>query len=334
MNNRYDVVIIGAGPAGLKCAEELKDSNLSVLLVEKKEVIGPKICAGGLTGLAEDFDIPEDRTRTFPVIKIFSAHKQHEVNLVKPFKILDRLDLGQYQLSKIEECDNITILKETFVKSIGKGEITTNRGNFYYRYLVGADGSASLVRRHVGLEPRVCIGVYYDIPGVADDFILYFNPKMLRSGYIWVFPHRDFINIGIYFNPEHLNPRKARDILRKYLTDNGYRFSESNFKGAAINYSYQGCVFNDIFLIGDAAGLATKATGEGISFALTSGSEIAKRILNPDYKMVELDKVLAVKRRQERILKNADKYPFLQDRLFDFSVKLMKKGWFQSYYGV
>ena len=65
MENKFDVVIIGAGPAGLKCAEQLKNSNLSVLVIEKNKIIGPKVCAGGLTPLAANFDFPELKTRTF-----------------------------------------------------------------------------------------------------------------------------------------------------------------------------------------------------------------------------------------------------------------------------
>ena len=45
----YDVIIIGAGPAGLKCAEVLGGTGMRVLLLEKKDVPGDKLCAGGLT---------------------------------------------------------------------------------------------------------------------------------------------------------------------------------------------------------------------------------------------------------------------------------------------
>ncbi len=62
MKNTYDVIILGAGPAGLKYAEELKNTKLSVLLIKKNQIIGPKICAGGLTRLADGFDYPKDKT--------------------------------------------------------------------------------------------------------------------------------------------------------------------------------------------------------------------------------------------------------------------------------
>ncbi len=333
MKERYDVIIIGAGPAGLKCAEQLINSNRSVLLIEKNEIIGPKICAGGLTNLTAPFNIPEDKTRSFPRQKIFIANRQYEIDLVNPLKTISRFDLGQYQLGKLKDSNNIKILKGTLVKSIKKNEVITNKGAFCFRYLVGADGSTSKVRKYIGLASKICIGLYYDIPEVTHEFIWYFDPGLLKYGYIWVFPHKDSTNIGIFFNPEHLSPKQAREILKKYLTENGYRFSERNLKGAPINYSYQGCIFDDILLIGDAAGLASKTTGEGISYALTSGKEIGKKILDPDYRMVELDEILAFKKRQEKMLKAIDLLPYWQDYLFKIFIRLIKKGRFQRYFG-
>ena len=86
MRNRYDVVIIGAGPAGLKCAEQLRDSNLSVLLIEKNKIIGPKICAGGLTRLVPDYDIPEGSIRSFTNQIIFIDDKKYDIKLANPLK--------------------------------------------------------------------------------------------------------------------------------------------------------------------------------------------------------------------------------------------------------
>lgn len=57
----YDVVIIGAGPAGLACATGLARSGLSILILEQKDNIGPKVCAGGLTRKnLNHTKIPED----------------------------------------------------------------------------------------------------------------------------------------------------------------------------------------------------------------------------------------------------------------------------------
>ena len=47
ISKKYDVVIIGAGPAGLAAARYLAENKKSVLVLEKNKVIGPKVCGGG-----------------------------------------------------------------------------------------------------------------------------------------------------------------------------------------------------------------------------------------------------------------------------------------------
>ncbi len=72
----FDVVIVGAGPAGLNCANTLSKSNKRILLLEQKEVIGPKVCAGGLSGHdLEYLNLPD---------KLLD-HKYKEVTLHTPF---------------------------------------------------------------------------------------------------------------------------------------------------------------------------------------------------------------------------------------------------------
>lgn len=334
MTNKYDIVIIGAGPAGLECARQFKSSNLSVLLIEKNKVIGPKTCAGGLTGLTSNFDIPKNKTRSFAKQKIFINKKKYEIVLNNPIKTIDRFELGQHQLQQIENSNNISILTKTTVEEIVANKIITkDNQEYYFKYLVGADGSNSIVRKHLGLKSEHCIGLYYDIPVVTDYFIWYVNPKKLQSGYIWVFPHKKHTNIGVYFNPQLLTSKKAKEVLEKYLLDHKYSFSAQNIKGSVINYLYQGHEFGNIFLIGDAAGLASRATGEGISFALTSGREVAKKIINPKYDAVEFNRILKIKRRQERMLKKFETFPFLQNFFYRIFVNLLQTAWFQKYFG-
>ena len=63
--HEFDVIIVGAGPAGLSCASELANSKLKVLLFDKKEKTGDKACAGGITRLAGSFSLPAKMSRSF-----------------------------------------------------------------------------------------------------------------------------------------------------------------------------------------------------------------------------------------------------------------------------
>ena len=333
MDNKFDVIIVGAGPAGLKCAHQFKNSELSVLLVEKNKVIGPKVCAGGLTHLSARFDFPESNIRSFPKLTFYFSNKKYKIRLAYPLRTISRYDLGQYLLNKIKDSKNITILKETIVKQVRKDRIITDKKEFYYKYLVGADGSNSGVRKFLGLKSEISIGLRYKIPKITDEIVCYFYPKLLGSGYIWIFPHKDYTNAGVYFDSKYCSSEKAKEILENVLERNGFIYSEESFGVAPLNSLYKGCIFRNIFLCGDAAGLVSKTTGEGISPALISGEDIGKKILNQNYKMVGVNKILKIKRKQERFKKIADGFPFIQKYFLKAFINLMKTKWFQLYFG-
>ena len=332
--SKYDVIIIGAGPAGLECARQLRDSKLSVLLVEKNKTIGPKTCAGGLTNLTSRFGIPNALTRSFPLQNLFIKDHKYEIILVHPLKTITRLELGQYQLETIVDSKNITILINTVVSEIKEDRvITLDNKTFKYKFLVGADGANSIVRKHLKLRSNFNNGLYYDIPKVTDDFVWLMDPKLLKTGYVWMFPHKHYTNIGVYYNPVLVSAKSAKEVLEKFIVDRDMIFSPIDIKGAQLNYIYEGYKFNNIYLAGEAAGLVSRATGEGISFALISGKEIAKKILNPEHKMTELRKIIKIKRRQERMLKVFESFPIFQNIFLRIFAILLKYKWFQIYIG-
>ena len=134
-----------------------------------------------------------------------------------PLKIIDRYDFGQHLLNKIKNSENITVLKNTLVERIEKNKIITSGGNFYFKYLVGADGSFSVVRKYLGLKTESLVGLRCKTNQKSDKFAVYFNPKLLRLGYFWVFPHKSYINIGVYFNPKYISSEKAREIFKTFF---------------------------------------------------------------------------------------------------------------------
>lgn len=70
-----------------------------------------------------------------------------------------------------------------------------------------------------------------------------------------------------------------------------------------INFDYQGHEFGNIFLVGDAGGFASGLTGEGMYYAMVSGQEIAKKIINPKYDTPKISGILTRKVKHDKILK-------------------------------
>ncbi|MCK5397355.1 MAG: hypothetical protein KAJ33_03815, partial [Thermoplasmata archaeon] len=170
-------------------------------------------------------------------------------------------------------------------------------------------------------------------PGITDTVVWHFNPEEIKAGYVWAFPHLDSTNMGVFFNPEKLSPKVAKKALHDYLDARKIDYSKCKYQAGAISHFYDGCEFGNTFLVGDAAGLALRTNGAGISFAIVSGKEIACKILRPDYKMPELDVILNYKKRQENIFSFIERIEFIQRPTYRMMLNLMKKKWFQRRFG-
>ena len=88
------MVVVGGGPGGLKCAETLGEAGKKVLILEKNEIIGPKVCAGGLTRKAFDFLGRPEEIIEKNLITLFLIHQNKKQDYVS-VKILFILQIGQ-----------------------------------------------------------------------------------------------------------------------------------------------------------------------------------------------------------------------------------------------
>jgi flavin-dependent dehydrogenase len=116
-------------------------------------------------------------------------------------------------------------------------------------------------------------------------------------------------------------------LMRRNLDELCDRFSieKTRFEAARINIDYKGFVFGNRFLAGDAAGFASGLTGEGIYQALLSGEEIAKGILNSDYRYPGIKHILKIKNRQESILRILSLNRYIPPIVFNNAVPFLLK---------
>lgn len=326
--NQYDVIIIGAGPAGLKCAEVLGSSDKKILLLEKNHEIGPKICAGGLTFKSiEKLNLDSkiiDKEHDEVIL-----HSPLAKNVVKKdytiASMVDRKVLGQWLLKKISH--KVEIRLNAQVTEISKDfVIVNNEEKVYYKYLVGADGSLSVVRRYLGLiTSKFGVAVQYIIPtDKYKSLEVFFSSKYFNFTCGWIFPHKNFVSIGCGCDPHFTSVKKMVDNFNFWLKKKNIDVTNAEFQSFMINCDYQGYKFDNIFLVGDAAGFASYLSGEGIYEAIVSGEEVAKEILSPNYVSRDMEKLVLKKKRQDR-LTNLLKYSgVLRNFIFEIIIWLLR----------
>lgn len=322
----YDVVIVGAGIAGLECAKNLSNSNLSVLVVEKNKNIGEKVCAGGV--IPSDMMYIHKSFLNFSFQKMLIHYKNKTVLFPKNgnfISTINRKRLSQFQLNFLKKSDNIKILTGVSVSRIlSNNFLELDSGKrIKFRFLIGADGATSVVRKYLNLLiNKLEIAFQYIIPKKFKNFEVYLDDKLFGTGFLWIFLHKNFTSIGCGSDIKFINPKQLKSNFDVWLKENNINVSNAKFEAAVLNYDYRGYKFGNIFLAGDAAGLTSGITGKGIYSAFLSGKQIAKDILQKDNAHNLITNWLKKKKQQEKymfFLKNS----FLRNLFFSIAMKLI-----------
>lgn len=303
-------IVVGAGPAGLRAAQVLAEAGREVVVLERNARVGPKTCGGGLStkavrelralGLPDDAGLTSIAHASFrgePALSLDPDHAR--------IRTISRERLGRYQ-AEWATAAGAEIRTDAPVTAIDFDAHTLRYDgrSLRYRHLIGADGSGSAVRRALGLStPRAFFAGEFNVPGRRLlDLGVAFDSDVLASGYFWVFPHEEYTCIGAGAHKGKVRPSTIRPFIERRMAEMGIDPSATPYEGAAIEVEFLGFDFpHDVHLVGDAAGMPSGLTAEGIYSALVSGEEVARRILDPRFPMPKTRHWLRIKRAHDTL---------------------------------
>ena len=194
-----------------------------------------------------------------------------------------------------------------------------------FDFLVGADGSFSKVRRFLGIPSRKSgPGITYNCPGFFKSMEWHFDTEKFGSGYAWVFPHRDNASVGAYCFGNIVKASTLNKHLIAWADSKNIKLDSQKIRAEKINSDYRGFKFDRIFLVGDAAGLASSITGEGIYPAFISGEAAAGIIIDPDFAPKDLKRLLKKHRQHEIMAQIASKHSLFSLILSEIAVFLLR----------
>ena len=303
----YDVIAIGAGPAGATAAALVAGSDIHTLLIEKELLPRPKICGGAVSQRA--LSLLNTANMRFPELKTFRKCRSMQLgtfdfdsitNLATvPFDteaayLTDRAEFD-YALVQNAISNGADVQQNVMVTDITKEHsrfvISGNDFSAKSKYLLCADGvngtSASLLgfrdkwtADNVGLCIESTITDYEPPPAPLN---FYFGG--VTWGYAWFFNKGNHASIGA--GAVRTDVTDLRRLFSSFLKHSGYTNATEilKFKLNAWRIPATGGISGNIatgnaLLLGDAAGLVDPFLGEGISYAIQSGTIAADCVIN------------------------------------------------------
>ncbi len=314
-NRKYDVIVIGAGPAGSLCARNLAAQGYSVLLAEKRPVVGAPVRCGEATGrrsrLAQFVPINEDYIETDLEGVILHGpggvtvrHDQNDVGLMLDRKLFDQ------DLARQAQAAGAELSLETRITDVKPVVGSTRRVTAIVRetesveleasLVVGADGAEALTGRWVGLKsrqlpPHVCSAIEFRVK--AEDahprhLTFWHGHDDINKGYVWVFPKEKsgVVNLGAGILTPKLGAKNMYDLTMEYKQKLYPEAIIEEVHGGAVpvSGSLAEYVADRFLLVGDAAHHTNPLTGGGIMAGIVS-ADIASTWIDKAFKAGRFD---------------------------------------------
>jgi geranylgeranyl reductase family protein len=299
----YDVIVVGAGPAGSTAAKNLAEKGIKVLLLDKATFPRDKPCGGGL---------PTRVQKRFPYIEpfldsvsygttMFSSSLRYKCDLIreKPFlEMVLRTDFDHGLLSLAQKAGATFLGGKSVVDVVvqkDKVSVMLEDGQtMETQMVIGSDGMHSVVAEKTNLSKKLevlCISLMQEQPMTPKQLTTFFTKKRMIylfikahgiAGYAWVFPKKNSVNIGIGEFQSAVSKERPKIPLKetyeKFIATLQEKkllpadFPIENLKGATLPiFPLENTCGDRVLLCGDAAGFINPITGEGIYYAMVSG---------------------------------------------------------------
>lgn len=331
-----DVAIVGAGPAGLAAAHAAASAGARVVVLERAEHPRYKTCGGGLIGTSLQFarsriDVPARDTVSAITFTDRGRRAFTRRSADGPFLTMVRRDDFDHAWYEAALAAGAEVRQNTQVRAIEQDADTArvvlaDGSAVTARMVIGADGSAGITARHVGVTvEQQDLGLEVELAATEADRAAWRGRVLLDWGqepgsYGWVFPKDDELTVGVIMakgkgarTKEYLSRLRAQQGLtdREVRRDSGHltrcRTVDSPLRKGRV------------LVAGDAAGLLEPWTREGISYALRSGNwagAAAARDAPDEYVAAVREHLLPEMQAGRRLLRVFAKHPHLMHTAF------------------
>jgi geranylgeranyl reductase family protein len=293
---RFDVLVVGGGPAGSATALRLARGGASVLLADKARFPRDKPCGGGLTGRALKHAPCDVSPVVEHVVDRFQLRAGYGLRVARRSKTplilmtqrrrLDQFLVEQAAAAGVDVRDGAAVSE----LAVEEDAATARVGDARVRasYVVGADGANGVVAKAAGLGEGILCGVALEGNAAWDalgrsqyDGTAWVELGIVPGGYGWVFPKGDHANLGV--GGWLAEGPRLRAHLARLAEAHGVDVDAlGSVRGHRLPMRAPGspAARGRVLLVGDAAGLVDPLSGDGIYEAWVSARLAAQAILD------------------------------------------------------
>lgn len=283
MDDRYDIIVVGAGPAGSTAAEVAARKGVKVLLIDQRHRIGVPVQCAEFVPLAISRHAQFSSRCVMQEVDTIITHIQGRsvAEMNSPGYMLDR-SLFDKELAASAASRGARVAIGTRAVCLNSEGVVVERGRnreiIKSQVIIGADGARSSVARWVGRAPlRRIVALQYEISMEQRDkraVEVFFDPEY-EGGYAWFFPKGHTANVGLGVVPHKatlvlkLLDRFVNELVEEKIIARSEILAKT---GGSIPCEISpNALFGNILLAGDAAGHAHPITGAGILNAVLAG---------------------------------------------------------------
>ncbi|MEM4501464.1 MAG: NAD(P)/FAD-dependent oxidoreductase [Thermofilaceae archaeon] len=283
-SRRFDVIVVGGGPAGVAAAKASAKTGAKTLLLERNPAImAVKPCGQAVS--AHTFETAGVKPTSSMILNRVSARvyapNGRSVKIPETGYLINKTLLLQEIAAHAAEYGAEIHVNEPFISFARRGDfliVKTPKAEYECSALIGADGYNSRVARALGVNERSepIPTLQYLMAGSRlesiDEIRIYVGNEIAPRGYAWLFPFSDRIaEIGLGVRGAPLKPYMDR-VLRMLKSELGSAQVIDN-RGAPVPVGgvISKYIFDHVILIGDAAGMVIPMTGGGIHSSIAAG---------------------------------------------------------------